>query len=303
MKTPADLREQYGEVFVLELPDGQQVPFKLLQLKDYFSYSQSLDNGLIPPSIIENEIFQKCILDEVLIANIHKQKAGTPTSIANTILQYSAPRSGEELNYFLNYNRHVVQNILYQIVNIICLGFNGYTPDDILSKDIHEIMLLLAMAERKLLETGMLSEPLDFSGDVQKQEDKKPKKPKIDVSKLKDLYEQTQPEEFNLNKLHQEGKKRPETITENEIPNFEDQDKEGNTVISTAELMYNSRGTLEEEEIKTLREASVLFKDYVEQAKRGKVKIKTDEERIKEMEDRMKENKDKFKNQMRKHRK
>lgn len=298
MKTPADLREQYREVFILELPDGQQVPFKLLSLKDYLSYSQAIEAGIVLQSILENEIFEKCVRDEVLIENIHKQKAGTPTVVADTILRYSAPHSTEELSYFINYNRHLVDNVLYQIVNIICLGFSGYTPDDILNKDIQDIMFLLAMAERKLLETGMLSEPLDFSGAPQ---DQKSKKPKVDVSKLKQIYEETQ--EFNLNKLHEKGEKRPESVTENEVKDFNDKDSEGNVCISAAELMYNNnqQRMLEEEEITTLREANIIYKDYINQVKKGKkVEIKSDDERIKEAEKRAEENRKKFEEKMRK---
>ena len=299
MKTPSDLRERYGQSFVVELPDGQQVPFKLLSLKDYLSYNQSIDASIVPQSILENEIFEKCVLDSVLIDNIYRQKAGTPTVVADTILRYSAPRSLEELSYFINYNRHLANNVLYQIVNIICLGFNGYTPDDILDKDIQEIMFLFAMAERKLLETGMIQEPFDFSGGAQEQ---KPKRPKVDVSKLKQIYEDTQ--EVNLHKLYEKGEKRPESMIENETPTFDDKDSEGNTIISAAELMYNERGAFEDKELQTLKDAQDIYKDYIEQIKQGKkVKIKTDEERYKEAEERAQENRKKFIEQMEKFRK
>lgn len=296
MKTPADLRERYGEIFVLELPDGQQVPFKLLSLKDYFSYSKAIEAGLIPKSILENEIFEKCVLDNVLVNSIHNQKAGTPTVVADTILQYSAPRSIEEFQYFLNYNRNIVSNVLYQVINIICLGFNSYTPDDILSKDIYEILFLLALAERKLLETGALSEPLDFSGGERQP---KQKKPKVDISKLREEYEK-QKDEFNIHKLHQEGKERPKSVVESEIPSFDDRDREGNVSISMNELMYNNR-TLEEQDLKTLQDAKVIFKDYLEQVAKGeRIKIKSDEQRIEEYNKMVAEKRKKFREKLKK---
>lgn len=296
MKTPADLRERYGEIFVLELSDGQQVPFKLLSLKDYFSYSKAIEAGLIPKSILENEIFEKCVLDNVLVNSIHNQKAGTPTVVADTILQYSAPRSIEEFQYFLNYNRNIVSNVLYQVINIICLGFNSYTPDDILSKDIYEILFLLALAERKLLETGALSEPLDFSGGERQP---KQKKPKVDISKLREEYEK-QKDEFNIHKLHQEGKERPKSVVESEIPSFDDRDREGNVSISMNELMYNNR-TLEEQDLKTLQDAKVIFKDYLEQVAKGeRIKIKSDEQRIEEYNKMVAEKRKKFREKLKK---
>lgn len=296
MKTPADLRERYGEIFVLELPDGQQVPFKLLSLKDYFSYSKAIEADLIPKSILENEIFEKCVLDNVLINSIHNQKAGTPTVVADTILQYSVPRSIEEFQYFLNYNRNIVSNVLYQVINIICLGFSSYTPDDILNKDIYEILFLLALAERKLLETGALSEPLDFSGGERQP---KQKKPKVDISKLREEYEK-QKDEFNIHKLHQEGKERPKSVVESEIPSFDDRDREGNVSISMNELMYNNR-TLEEQDLKTLQDAKVIFKDYLEQVAKGeRIKIKSDEQRIEEYNKMVAEKRKKFREKLKK---
>jgi len=292
----ADYRERYGSVFVLELPDGLLVPFSLLSLADYFSYSKAFSAEIVPKSILENEIFQKCVKDEVLVDNIYKQKAGTPTVVANTILQYSAPQSSEELDYFLNYNREIVSNALYQVVNIICMAFSGYTPDDILSKDIHEITFLLALAERKMMESGLLAEPINFSGgreELQKQENpKQPKRPKVDVSKLRQEYEKQERQEFNIHKLKAKGKDVPRAVVEDETPKYNnDLDENGNVRISAQELMANDRIALEEEDLKMMKDAQWIFKDYLESAKKGeKIKIKTEEERIEEAKKRAEEN-------------
>jgi hypothetical protein len=307
LKTPADLRELYGEIFVLELPDGQQVPFRLLSLADYFSYSKVIASNIIPKSIIENEIFEKCVVDNVLVKTIHQQKAGTPTVVADTILQYSAPNSSEELSYFINHNRNIVDNILYQIVYYICLGFNGYTPDDILSKNIHEIIFLLALAERKLLETGVLSEPLNFSADDNKGK-KRRKKPKVDVSKLRDAYNQQQNQEWNIHKLRKQGiDSAPKTFQEDETPQFPDMNKDGDTVISGRELVHNLNAdptTDSSMEKQMLEEAKSIFSDYIGKIKKGeKIKIKDEEERIAEARRRMEENKKRFRQQIKKSKK
>jgi hypothetical protein len=303
LRNPVDLRERYGEIYALELPDGQFVPFSLLSLSDYFSYTKALSADIIPRSILENEIFSKCVVDEVLVEDIYKQKAGTPTVVADTILQYSAPRSPEELNYFLNYNREIVNEALYQIVNIICLGFPAYTPDDILSKDIQDIFFLLALAERKMLETGALQEPLDFGGEKPK---KRRKKPKVDVSKLKDIYKEQGRQEYNVHKLKSQGKEIPKVVKENETPKFEDNlNEDGEVLISAQELRYNnSGGALEEEDIQMIKEAQHIYGDYFEKLKKGeKIKIKSEEERLVEAKKRLEENRKRFREQIKKSRK
>lgn len=299
MISAGDLRERYGPVFILELPDGLVVPFSLLSLSDYFSYSKAITADIVPKSILENEIFIKCVKDEVLVENIYKQKAGTPTVVADTILSYSAPQSVSELEYFLNANREVVSSALYQIVNIICLAFSGYTPDDILSKDIHEIMMLLALSERKMLETGTLTEPLDFSGGArEKKEPPKKKKPKVDLSKLGKEYKK-QEEEWNLRKARQSNIQTPKTIQDDETPHFEDKTPEGKTVISGRELVHNLNAdptTDSPAEKQTLEDAKWIFGDYLEALKKGeKIKIKTDEQRIAEYNKKVEESKKKMK--------
>jgi hypothetical protein len=293
VRNPADLRERYGSVFVLELPDGLVVPFSLLSLSDFFTYSKILSSDIIPSWVIENEIFTKCVKDEVLIDNIYQQKAGTPTTVANTILQYSAPNSQEELGYFLNYNRSVVDNSLYQLINTICLAYS-YTPDDLLRKDIQEIFFLFALAERKLLDTGILSEPFDFEN----KNTKKPRKQhKVDLSKLSEEYRQ-QEEEWNLRKLRQQGTKSPGMTVENETPSFNDTDKNGDTVISGRELMYNLDADPTSDspvESQMMEDAKVIFGDYLEALKKGeKIKIKSEDQRIAEAKKRLEENRRKL---------
>lgn len=289
MFNPADLRERYGSIFVLELPDNLVVPFSLLSLSDFFTYSKALSSNITPSWVIENEIFIKCVKDEVLIDNIYQQKAGTPTTVANTILQYSAPNSQEELDYFLNYNRQIVDKVLYQLINIICLAYN-YTPDDLLKKDVQEIFFLFALAERKLLETGILSEPFDFGNQNIK---KSKKRHKIDLSKLSEEYKQ-QEEEWNLRKLRQQGTVTPEVTIENETPSFDDKSEDGQTVISGRELMYNLDADPTSDspiEAQMMEDAKFIFGDYLEALKKGeKIKIKSEEERVAEAEKRIEEN-------------
>jgi len=299
MKDPSTLRERYGEGFILELPDGQIVPFRLLSVSDYFKYSRAKAAGIISSEVLEDEIFSKCVLDEVLVENIYKQKAGTPTVVAEAVLGYSAPNSKEEFEYFFNHNRQLVQNALYQLVIYVCMAFPSYTPDDLLSKDIHELFFLLALAEGKLLEGGVLAEPLSFFGAQQQQpEPKKKPKPKVDLSKLSQEYAK-QEEEWNVRKLKSQGKKVPKSITKDETPKFDTQNEEGKTIISIQELAHNLNAdptTDSPSEKQMIDDSKWIFGDYIDKLRRGeKIKIKTDEERIADYNKRTEENKKKFK--------
>jgi hypothetical protein len=300
----SNYRERYGQVFILELPDGLVVPFTLLSLSDFFKYKNSIANGIIAKSIIEDEIFIKCVKDQVLVDNLYKQKAGTPTVVADTILQYSSPSSLDELDYFLNYNREATNDVLYQMVNMICMAYSGYTPDDILSKNIHDMMFTFSLAERKLLETGVIAEPFDFTGDSPQNRRPPPKKkPKVDLSKLKQEYEkQEEPKEWNLRKLREANQENNETIIEDETPTFNDKDEEGNTLIHGYELVHNldnDSTTDSPEEKQMLDDAKRLYKDYFVNRKKGeKIKIKTEDERISEAKARMEENRRKLREQI-----
>ena len=85
MINPSDYRQRYGPVYIIELNDGTVVPFNLLSLKDYFEYSKALAFRTVSPEVLENEIFLKCVKDEILVRNIHKLKAGTISSIVEAI--------------------------------------------------------------------------------------------------------------------------------------------------------------------------------------------------------------------------
>ena len=305
MHIPSNYRERYGTTFILELPDGLVIPFSLLSLSDYFKFTNDLSSGLIAPSILENEIFSKCVKDSVLIENLHKQKAGTPTVVANTILNYSAPKNVEELQYFLNFNRQIINNALYQIINLICLGFPAYTPDVLLEKNVHEIMFLLALAERKLLESGMLKEPLSFDNiSAEGPAPVEKKKSKIDIQKLKEVYEQQKikppPKEWNAQKRKESGDtKLNESFIDDETPVFEDKkDKDGKIVISGQELAYNldcDPTSDSPTEKQMLKEAKAIFGDYIANLKKGeKIKIKDVDSRVEEAKQRMELNRQKL---------
>ncbi len=301
----SDYRQLYGEVYIAETPDGIVVPFKLLSLGDYFKYTSSLNSNLIVASVIEDEIFCKCVQDEVLVQNIDKQKAGTVTIIVKTILQTSAPNSPDEFEYLFNINREAVNHTLHLTVRTICLAFPAYTPDDIYKMDIQDIMFRLAQAERKLIDTGFLKEPLAFFEEVEPQKKPKQKKSKIDTKKLQQAFEEqsfTQPREppkiasaKNSVVVEEESYQGPRLRSEN-----------GDTVVSLGELVRNLDSDVtanSPEERQMLRDAKLMYRDQLERLKKGeKIKIAPHEQRVEEGRKRLEANRKKLQEKLRKSR-
>jgi hypothetical protein len=301
---PSDYRQAYGSVFILEIPDGTIIPWVPLSIKDYFHYVRAIEQNSIAPAILENEIFTKCVKDEVLVENIDKQKAGTVSSVADIILKNSAPQTAEEFEYLLNIGRENVNNIIHQAISLITQAFPAYTPDDIYAMDIFTLIDRLALSERKLMEAGVLKEPIELMGDSKQ---RRRKKPKVDLSKLKQEFEeQEEPREWNTKKRQAAGEKLNQTYVEEEAtPDFGAKtDEDGNTVISLNELAYNLDNdvmaeSLEEKQM--VEDAKRMYGEYLEKLREGKkVKIKPQDERIKEAEKRMEENRRKLKEQLKK---
>jgi hypothetical protein len=290
--TPSDCRQAYGPVFIVETPDGI-IPWVPLSLEDYFSYVRAIERENVAVGVIENEIFTKCVLDEVLVENIDKHKAGLISSVVDTILNASAPQTTEEFEFLFNVARGNVNNILHQAISIIIQAFPGYTPDNLYALDVYALMDRLALAERKLLDSGFLKEPISLTVDGKR----KKRKPKVNLNKLKQEFDgQQEPQEWNIHKRKKAGETsgfRDTVVEEEATPPLNPlTDEEGNTVISLRDLAHNLDNdptTETPEEKRMLKEARVLYKDYIDKIKQGqKVKIKSHDERIQDAEKRRK---------------
>lgn len=291
--TLTDLREIHGSVFVTEVPDGLIVPWKPLSIKDFYEYEVLLKSNYVDHSVLENEIFVKCVKDPVLVRNIHSQKAGTISIVVKSIMENSGPKSIEEFNQTLDYYRTVVQQPISQFVSIICRAFPAYTPDDIFAMDYHLMLERLALAESKLMQLGLLAEPLAIldENEEEKEEVKQPKQ-KLDAKQIKEAFdsqEQKPPKKINRQAKEIEHIDREQPV---------DMDKNGKTIIGVDSLRSRFASGNDIEDLPLLEHelqkgAEAIFGDYLKQG--NKVKIKTVEERIAEANKRMARNKARLK--------
>ncbi len=286
MMNLSDLREIYGSVYLTETPDGLRIPWKPLSMGDFIDYEALLRNNPYTSSIIENEIFTKCVLDKSILKNIDLQKAGTINLIVTCIMQYSGPQEINEFNQTLDIYRAVAEQPMHHMITVICQAFPSYTPDDLYKLDYQTLMLRLAMAESKLMRIGALQEPIRlYSEAEEKKIQEKPKKKKIDIEKLQEaFYEQKKPSS------------KPAKIAEDELPDLASSstDKEFIVPLDNMNVKFASGADMEDLpliEHKMKQEGLDLYKDYIDQMKSGnKVKIKTYEERVQEAHKRSEQN-------------
>lgn len=153
------LREKYGPCYFTVL-ENDKIPWRILSLGDFISYDSQLNEGRIPASIIENEIFLKCVLDEFYIINLDKLNAGVVTTVAKNILAVSGPTSSQDIDQDLNVSRYNTRTFIHDGAGLICQTFPAYKISDILALQYKEYCDLLMMAEKRLLDIGFLKEPI-----------------------------------------------------------------------------------------------------------------------------------------------
>jgi hypothetical protein len=156
---------------------------------DYLKYAADYSRGLIPNSIIEDEIFRKCVTDRSIISQIPFLKAGTITTVVLNIWEYSGPVGISEFNNDLEMARQVLFNsdtkAIHELVQIISMAF-PYKPEEIYAMDYETFMFRLAQAEKKLLELKIIEQPVSMEGPKEEVRKSTPKieKPHLDAKRL-----------------------------------------------------------------------------------------------------------------------
>lgn len=129
-------------------------------MQEYIDYDLDFRSGRIPAAVLEDEIFQKCVLDPNVKLNTALEKAGLVTTVVDQIMQFSGPAGPEQIAQDLNTARHLINNFLNDAISIIMQTFPAYTMDCVFNMEYHEFLKLFAMAERRLLQMGVIQEPI-----------------------------------------------------------------------------------------------------------------------------------------------
>lgn len=190
-----DARRKYGGVYATILPDGLTVPWHPLSMGDYLKFGQDYQRGIIPNSLIEDEIFRKCVTDKTIVSQMSFLKAGTITTVVSNIWQYSGPVGINEFNTDLEMARDILFNsetkAIHELVQMISMAF-PYKPEEIYAMDYETFMFRLAQSEKKLIDLKIIEQPISMdSPERDKRVQKKVERPRIDAKQLYDEQEQS----------------------------------------------------------------------------------------------------------------
>lgn len=198
-----DAKLKYGDLYKYNSIDGQSsVIYRLLTWKEFTSYIELLESDAIARSIVEEQIFSSCVLDEAYVANLDSLLAGDVLTLVNLILVQSGPQTEDDVADKLDEKRSLVYGLNSQIRSIIPMAFPGYSPEDISSMSWDQAAETLALAESVLIKTGVLDGPLQFGSGTKK---KKAKFQNINTGQAnKSLFEDDRrppPGDWNLDRM------------------------------------------------------------------------------------------------------
>ena len=272
-----------GGTFVTTLPDGTDVAWRPLTIGEFVEYDNLIKSKKYPLAYIEDEVFRKCVLDKYLITKLDNLNAGIVSAVASNILSFSGPASINELTDHLEINRLFASEIMHTLVSYVCQAFPAYKLEDVYAMNYMTFMLRVAQSEAKLLRTGAVAEPLKFIPPDQEENSEAPVEPK--PPPRKDLAER-----FKEQNLTKPLSVKQTVITTDEINEH---------VLAYTGHEKSDKDVLEHQMIK---DTTAIYKDYLQQAKDGKITMKTPEQRkaeylasieaIKEKEAKLKEKKE-----------
>lgn len=197
MKSVYQVRRQYGSVYATFFKD-YTVPWKPLSVEDYINYSRDSQRGVHPLAQYEDEIFTRCVLDATLVRQLDFLPAGLVSVVAQNIWEHSGPIGIDGFNKDLEEARQELHarsySIFHQLIRIITLAF-PYKPEEIYAMDYKTFLMRVVQSEDKLLQAGVIKEPLvlqDTSND-----NAQAKKPKVDLKRLWEFQQELQKKKQN----------------------------------------------------------------------------------------------------------
>jgi hypothetical protein len=187
MRSVFEVRREFGSTYFTLFPDGLSIPWHPLPLGDFLSYTRDYSQGIVPPALLEDEIFKKCVTDPAILRRFPFLKAGIVTTVAQNIWEYSGPAGIKDFNEDLDSKRTSLYTdgttALQDLVQIITMAF-PYKPEEVYSMEYEVFLERLVQSEKKLLQLGLITEPVTMT---EKGKEKKGLRIKGDPVKFADL--------------------------------------------------------------------------------------------------------------------
>jgi len=165
------LKRLYGgkAKFVSILSDGIEVPWDPLTVGEVVSWGRRALT--MSPEEWEDDLFLAKVRDNYLRSRLDEQKSGTVSRISGDIVFQSWPQNPRELDGIANFHRHQVYNsVIEDMVIWITRAFPSYNPDILYEKEFDDFMHIFCVAEKKLLQDGVLEKPVVFAPPVEEGE-------------------------------------------------------------------------------------------------------------------------------------
>jgi len=263
------LREQHDSVFASVFPDGETIPWRPLTIGEFLDLQTRFALRAYPHAVLEDEAFKKCVLNQVFVDNMSKLPAGTVSAVAQAIMAHSGPSTLDDIEQRLVVCRHDATSVVHDMAALITQAFPAYTPDQVYAMDYDTFMTRLAQAERKLIQVGVLQQPISFTD---QQDQKRPR-----VEKL------PPPEE-----LERAWREQQPAAPQEEQTIIGQKDH----VEHLAALAGHDKVDAVIFEKQSMDDVPSVYHEYIEQMKKGeKVKIMSPEERLAALEEQKQENK------------
>jgi len=194
MRQLHEVRQLYGGVYVTIFSEDLIVPWMPLTIGEYIQYHHDNVNQRSIQCLLEDEIFKKCVVDETLVRQISFLPAGIISTVVQNIWQFSGPINIDTFNDDLEMARQIVYGSdtksINQIVQMITSAF-PYKPEEVYAMNYETMLQRAAMAEAKLIELGLVVEPIRFIAEHPEQTEETPKAV-VDAKKLWEEYQARQ---------------------------------------------------------------------------------------------------------------
>ena len=143
-----DLLAENQDLYLFENEEGRAI-FRLLPYNKYSVIKYILAAYPSFANAIEEDIWHDCVIEHTFLsgASVDNIKAGTVTSVASLILQYSCATEANQANSELEEARSYLQDAVQQAIIFICEAFPSYLPEDLEKLTWKKILKRLSQAE------------------------------------------------------------------------------------------------------------------------------------------------------------
>ena len=166
-----------------------EVIFKLLEWREFKALDECLRCG-ISKTNIEELVWELCVVDDKQTDPKYWSdlNAGIITTVADTIMHLSGASvvNPELMNLQMDEQRLLSQNVIEDLIALICRVFPAYKPEEIYNMKFPQILLRAAQAEKLLLESKQITEPIVFKLREESQDQKSP----LDFEEINKGFEQ-----------------------------------------------------------------------------------------------------------------